>query len=41
MIDIKPPEKCHYCNDVAEYNDLADFAVVGVCKKHMTNYHSG
>jgi hypothetical protein len=41
MIDSRPPEKCHYCDKTAEYNDLADFAVVGVCKQHVKNYYSG
>jgi len=40
MIENRPPEKCHYCNDNALYNDLADYSVVGVCKKHLKNYQS-
>ena len=35
-------EKCYYCNNNSEYNDLAKqgdfFFVTGVCKDHMTNY---
>ena len=25
----------------ALYNDMVDYSVVGVCKKHLKNYHSG
>jgi hypothetical protein len=31
-------EKCHYCNNIAKYNDLAEidqtYNVVGVCECH-------
>jgi hypothetical protein len=31
-------EKCHYCNNIAKYNDLAEidqtYDVVGVCECH-------
>jgi hypothetical protein len=45
MIDSRSPEKCHYCNNVAEYNDLVGskeegFSVSGVCKLHVKAYGS-
>jgi hypothetical protein len=31
-------EKCHYCNNIAKYNDLAEtdqsYNIVGVCECH-------
>ncbi len=43
-MEKRKKEKCFYCNDTAEYSDLAKegefFIVTGVCKKHMTNYYS-
>lgn len=32
-------EKCHYCNNIAKYNDLAEidkskYDIVGVCECH-------
>jgi len=34
-------EKCYFCNEAATYNDIVEYAVVGVCKKHLKNYHTG
>ncbi len=37
-------QKCFYCDNIAEYTDLAkegdNYVVTGVCKKHATNYYS-
>lgn len=45
MIAMRPPEKCYYCDNDAEYNDLVgeknNFSVAGVCKKHVKNYLQG
>jgi|LauGreDrversion4_2_1035121.scaffolds.fasta_scaffold186101_3 hypothetical protein len=43
MIESRSPEKCHYCDKPAEYNDLVGskedgFFVSGVCKKHVKQY---
>jgi len=44
MIDSRPPEKCHYCNNDAEYNDIVgvegEYFVANVCKKHVAKYLS-
>jgi len=32
-------EKCHFCSEVALYNDMAGYKLIGVCKKHL-NYHT-
>jgi hypothetical protein len=44
-MEKREPEKCHYCNNKAEYNDLASegeyFFVTGVCKTHATKYCEG
>lgn len=38
-------EKCYYCNNEAQYNELVldgkDFVVTGVCKAHAQNYYQG
>ena len=45
MMETREPEKCHYCDRKAEYNDLASegeyFIVTGVCSKHVKNYVQG
>ncbi len=43
MIESREPEKCYYCDKVAEYNDLVDeiLSVAGVCKQHYKNYYGG
>jgi hypothetical protein len=33
-------EKCFYCSNEALYNDVVGVSVVGVCKRHLTNYQS-
>jgi hypothetical protein len=33
-------ESCFYCKEEATYNDVAGVSIVGVCKKHLKNYHS-
>jgi hypothetical protein len=44
MIDSRPPEKCYYCNNAAEYSDIVGepeaYFVASVCKKHVANYLS-
>jgi len=39
MIDSRPAEKCFYCDQEAEYNQIVgengDYSVAGVCKKHL------
>jgi len=42
MIEIRDSEKCYYCDNVAEYNQIVglskdEFAVSGVCQKHFIN----
>ena len=36
--NAEQPEKCHYCNNIAKYNDLAEidqtYDIVGVCECH-------
>lgn len=32
-------EECYFCSNEAIYTDVADFQIVGICKKHMTNYY--
>ena len=39
LVDKK--EKCYFCDEVSTYNDIVEYAVVGVCKKHLKNYHTG
>ncbi len=31
-------EKCHFCSEVALYNDMAGYKLIGVCKKHLNYY---
>jgi hypothetical protein len=42
MLEKREPEKCFYCNNVAEYNDIVDdngaWAVSGVCSVHAAKY---
>ena len=33
-------EKCHYCSEVALYNDMAGYRFIGVCKTHLNYYTS-
>jgi hypothetical protein len=38
-LEAEPKEKCHYCQAIAKYNDLAEvdkdsYQVVGVCACH-------
>ena len=44
-METREPEKCYYCENKAEYNDLAYegeyFFVTGVCSKHVKNYVEG
>ncbi len=32
-------DKCHFCDKIALYNDMAGYKLIGVCKKHL-NYHT-
>jgi hypothetical protein len=48
MIDIMDTttDKCHLCNNIAEYDDIAkvegdDYIVSGVCKEHLKMGLSG
>lgn len=42
MMTTTTIELCHYCNNKAEFNDLAamdnKFIIAGVCPKHLKNY---
>jgi hypothetical protein len=44
-METRQQEKCHYCENKAEYSDLAsdgeNFFVTGVCKIHATKYCEG
>jgi len=37
--DIMKRLKCHFCSEVALYDDMAGYKIIGVCKKHL-NYHT-
>ena len=38
IAEMLKSDKCHFCDKIALYNDMAGYKLIGVCKKHLNYY---